>query len=171
MKEQKAIIRRTVRLRDHSGENAAALWLKVEALPQFQSASTVMAYSSLDDEVPTIDFINKWCSSKRIALPLVVGEDMVLKLYEPSRLRAGYRGIMEPYADAPEINPSEVDFALVPGVAFDMKGGRLGRGKGFYDRFLPRLGCPTAGVAFRAQIVDSVPTDPWDVPLSMVLTP
>ena len=82
----------------------------------------------------------------------------------------GYAGIMEPPVSAPDIEPSEIDFAIIPGVAFDPMCHRLGRGRGFYDRLLTGLQCPLAGVAYSWQMVEAVPTDPWDIRLDLVVT-
>lgn len=83
----------------------------------------------------------------------------------------GYLGIMEPTTDAEEILPSQVDLAIIPGVAFDRQGNRLGHGKGFYDRLLPELDCPRIGVAYDGQIYDCLQTDVWDQKMDFVITP
>lgn len=81
----------------------------------------------------------------------------------------GYRGIREPARKEPA---SEVDAAIVPGVAFDERGGRLGYGGGFFDRFLESLdpGVPVVGVCFDAQIVEEVPREPHDRAVDLVVT-
>ena len=150
--------------------DAVALWQAVEALPEFIAASTVLIYWSMPSEVPTQAFIGRWCAGKRFVLPLVAGGSLVLKEYVPGRLEAGYRGIMEPTSEAPEVCPEDIDFAIVPGVAFDRNCMRMGRGKGFYDRLIPHLKCPLAGVCFPSQLFDRIPVDPWDRQLDMVVT-
>lgn len=146
----------------------AAIWSQVEQDPDFLSARAVLAFCSLPDEPDTSAFIARWHGSKRIVLPLVKGDLLVLKEYVPGSLHEGYKGILEPSDNLPDVSPEEIDFALIPGVAFDRNGGRLGRGKGFYDRLLPRLHCTCAGVAWPCQMVDSVPSDPWDRPVDKV---
>ena len=159
------------REKEFSAEQAAAeaseILRRVESLPAFARARTILLYMSMPGEVPTKSFIDKWASSKRIVLPLVKGDELELREYDPAKLREGYRGILEPSDDCAPIDPSEIDFALVPGVAFDGNN-RLGRGKGFYDRLLPRLRCPAYGAAFSFRIVDKVPADPWDAPLKVI---
>lgn len=150
-------------------EEEARLWARVEALDAFQAASTVLLYCSLPDEVSTSGFMERWARRKRLILPLVCGDDLLLKEYDPSRVHPGYRGIIEPDGDLPSLAPQSVDFALVPGVAFTPDGYRLGRGKGFYDRLLPQLRCPTAGVCYSCQILDDLPLDPWDRPVTHVV--
>lgn len=82
-------------------------------------------------------------------------------------------GIREPLESCPLLDPAELDAVLVPGLAFDGFGGRLGRGGGYYDRFLPRLStsCAVIGVCFAEQVVDRVPSGPHDARMDMLLTP
>ena len=90
------------------------------------------------------------------------------KLIMLDRLQPGYKGILEPTPDATPVSPGEIELALIPGVAFAGERGafsRLGRGKGFYDRLLPSLRCPKVGICYPFRLVDSLPTDPWDIPL------
>jgi len=79
--------------------------------------------------------------------------------------------IREPAPDCPVVPLNRLDLALVPGIAFDARGGRLGRGKGFYDRLLVNVRGLKCGVAFEEQMVDTVPTGPLDIRLNCILTP
>lgn len=134
--------------------------------PSSLSPQTIMAYWPLPDEVdirPLIDALVQ--QGKTVLLPKVQDdENMELRRYtSPSDLREGAFHIMEPIG-APFVDFDQIDVALVPGVAFDAAGHRLGRGKGYYDRFLhahPRL--HTIGVCFPFQRVAEVPTDEHDV--------
>ena len=144
-------------------------WAEVEALPEFRRAHTILIYMSLPDEVPTISFIERWHSRKRIVLPVVDGETLLLREYHADRMAPGWKGIPEPASEAPLVPPAEIELALVPGVAFDRSGGRLGRGGGFYDRLLPQLGCPVIGLCQRWRIVPQVPREPWDVKVDGVV--
>lgn len=148
---------------------AAALWAKVENLPEFRCAGTVLLYMSIEGEVPASGFIEKWRASKRILIPKVAGDDLLLYEYDPDRLSKGYRGILEPSEDAVRAEYSDVDLAIVPGVAFTRSGIRLGRGKGFYDRLLPHLDCFKAGICFSYRIIPDIPADPWDITLDKVI--
>jgi len=88
-------------------------------------------------------------------------------------LAPGFRGIREPVdRSAPGIDPRELDLAIVPGTAFDPAGNRLGRGAGYYDRFLPRLraGVPRVGLAFECQIIEETAPAHHDVPMSFIVT-
>lgn len=147
----------------------AAGWAEVEALPEFRRAHTVLLYMALPDEVPTLDFIRKWAGVKRFALPVVNGDSLLLREYQAERLSPGWKGILEPDASALQVLPSEIDLALIPGIAFDLAGGRLGRGRGFYDRLLPSLHCPLIGLCAASRLVPAVPMAPWDVKMDRVI--
>lgn len=138
------------------------------SLPQWKSASTVLLYHALPGEVDLTVLMD--VPGKRVALPLVEGDSLLLKEYLPGTLVRGYAGIMEPPFSAPDVELSEIGLAIIPGVAFDPEGHRLGRGRGFYDRLLPGLRCPLVGAAYSWQMVEKVPTDPWDVSLDLVVT-
>ena len=111
-------------------------------------------------------------------VPYCVGQDLGLfPLDNPDELSSGTWGIWEP---RPELRDAAgkrgvaeaIDLALIPGAAFDRRGGRLGRGKGFYDRFLPRLRSEALkiGLAFECQLADEIPTEAWDVRMDLVIT-
>ena len=117
---------------------SAEILAALEAHPAFRAATTVLLYHSLKDEVDTHEFIRKWSREKRILLPVVVGDDLELRLYTgPEDLKPGAYGIEEPTGEL-FTDYADIDFIVVPGVAFDRNGNRLGRGKGYYDRLLPR---------------------------------
>jgi len=114
-------------------------------------------------------------AGKTIALPRFSPElqsyvACVVKNLEAD-LQSGQFGIREPGFSCPEFPLNRLDLALVPGVAFDARGGRLGRGKGFYDRLLAAVNGPKCGVAFDEQIVDAVPVGPMDVLVNCIMTP
>ena len=150
---------------------STAIMQQVETLPLFQQADTILLYWSMDDEVQTHDFINRWYTSKRILLPCVDGDDLRLRQYTgPECLIQGEQfGIGEP--TGPEFTQTDlIQLIIVPGVAFDRQNNRMGRGRGFYDRLLKST--PNAfkvGVAFDFQIVDQVPVEPFDVPMDTVI--
>lgn len=143
----------------------------VEAHPAFQGAATVLLFYPLPDEPDTRPLLERWGGQKCLLLPAVTGNDLELRLYESSRpLSMGRFGIAEPAGPA-FTDYAAIDLVLVPGVAFDAQGHRLGRGKGYYDRFLPRI--PQAykiGVCFAYQFVENVPTEPFDIRMDEVIT-
>lgn len=140
---------------------------------QWSVASTILLYFPLPDEVdirPLIKVAQQ--AGHRILLPVVVGDDLELRLYEGEEsLRTGTYNIMEPVGPLfPPENYSQIQLALIPGMAFDASGHRLGRGKGYYDRLLPQL--PQAykiGVCYPFQFVVHVPSEKHDVPMNEVI--
>ena len=143
----------------------------LEGHPAFKEAHTVLLYYSLPDEVHTHAFVEKWKSAKRILLPVVVGNELELRTYTgKDSLQTGAYGIEEPtgtrYTDY-----AHIDFVAVPGVAFDRKGNRLGRGKGYYDRLLPLLTqAYKAGICFPFQLTEEIPTDFYDIRMDTIIT-
>ena len=151
---------------------SATIMQQVEALPQFQQAKTVLLYWSMTDEVQTHDFVNRIYRDRTVLLPCVDGDDLRLRPYTgPDCLVAGEQfGIGEP--TGPEwTDLAAIDLVAVPGVAFDRKRNRMGRGRGFYDRLLKTT--PNAkkiGVAFDFQMIEHVPVEPFDVKMDHVIT-
>jgi 5-formyltetrahydrofolate cyclo-ligase len=155
------------------------IWEQIFTLPAFCHARTVMTYLDFRGEVRTRMFLPKmWRRGKTVLAPFCLGEDLGLFVLEsPDELSPGAWGIPEPRpelrgATGKRAEPESIDVALIPGAAFDRRGGRLGRGKGFYDRFLPRLR-PEAlkvGLAFECQLTPEVPLSPQDVRVDLVIT-
>ncbi len=178
LKKNKNKLRKEIKIikQQYDKEELMVLSLEImknlEDLPEFKNAKNVLAYWSLPDEVYTHEFIEKWRTLKNIILPRVVGDYLELRDYTgPETLETGPAfGIQEP--TGPVFRDLEtIDFVIVPGLAFSPKGGRMGRGKGFYDRTLPFLcNAYKAGVAFPFQILHSVPCDEHDLSVDVVVT-
>ncbi len=145
---------------------------RVECLPEFATARIVLAYNSLDDEVFTHSFLNKWFESKTILLPKVVGDVLTLHPYlGESSVAKGAFGIYEPVTPC-FMAKDKVDFVLVPGVAFDSSGNRLGRGRGYYDKLLGEELPETVlrvGVCFKFQLLPQVAVEANDVRMHKVI--
>jgi len=165
IKERKAALSR-----DQKMEASARVFKVVEELPEFQSAKTVLAYWSLPDEIFTHDFVKKWFLSKRLLLPLVVGDRLQLSVFSgpQSMVETPPYGILEPTGEE-LVDVSEVDIIIVPGLAFDEHGNRLGRGKGYYDKLLTDAKAYKVGVCFQIQCLSNVPVDHYDVPVDKVV--
>ena len=144
-------------------------------LPVWRHARIVLLFAPLLDEPdiwPVVSAALK--EGKEVSLPKIdsggFGYDASpIKSLED--LSPGKFGILEPCDTTTTIALNRLDLVLVPGVAFDPRGGRLGRGKGFYDRLLSAVNGLKCGVAFDEQIVDAVPVGPVDVRLNCILTP
>lgn len=158
--------------------DSQAIRARLQALPSLAFASTILL---------TLPFRSEWNTrplaehalraGKRIVVPRVDRVARMLRLHAVVDLDvdvvAGYLGIPEPRETLPIVEPDLVDWVLVPGVAFDAAGRRLGYGGGFYDRLLPlvRADAPRIAGAFDVQIVDEVPAGPHDRRVDAVVSP
>jgi 5-formyltetrahydrofolate cyclo-ligase len=153
-----------------------AIVKRLTELARIRQASTLMVFLSYGSEVLTDTFLCwGWAEGKRIAVPLCNPE---MRELIPCRidgfgdLESGHYGIREPKPGfIRPLEKKEIDVVLVPAVAFDRRGARVGYGGGYYDRFLP--GVPQAarvGVAFACQIVQEIPADPYDVTVDAIVT-
>lgn len=147
-----------------------SVWEAVERDEVFQQAETVLAYWSMDDEVYTHDFVKRWAGSKTLLLPCVKGDELELRYFDgEERLQPGEGyAIPEPVGEL-FADWGKIDLILVPGVAFDKFGNRLGRGKGYYDKVLRETGACKVGVCFDFQLVERVPVEPHDVKMDRVV--
>ncbi len=148
----------------------------LEKQPVWQNAKTILFFAPLPDELdiwPSLAVASS--AGKQVFLPRFLTDTKsytACHVKTPDTdLRLGQFGIREPAESCPEIPLNRLDLILVPGVAFDLHGRRLGRGKGFYDRLLAAVRGTTCGVAFDEQIVNEVPVEPHDVVLNCILTP
>jgi len=146
--------------------------------PDVLNSKTVLFYASFQGEVDTFGLMREAIKAgKQIALPVVdvQHKEIIPKLVTSLEddLAYGPYHIQQPQGDKiREINLPEIDLVVVPGVAFDRRGFRLGRGAGYYDRFLKNLpqGIPLIGLAFDFQILDSLPVEPHDLSVTRVVT-
>lgn len=168
-------LRKMIRQRkqQHSVDESSAFISQLKANSHFLHAQTLLLYSALPDEVPTQTLIDELVAQgKTVLLPRVVSDtDMELRRYSgPADLQQGAFGIMEPTGEL-FTDYAAIDVAIIPGMAFDDEGHRLGRGKGYYDRFLAKLSPTTykIGLCFSWQRVDHVPTDDHDIPMDEVI--
>lgn len=150
-------------------EATRAVFEAVEQLPAFIMAEHIMIYHSLPDELSTREFIAKWAGRKRFYLPRVNGVNLEVLPYDRTRLHLGAFHIEEPDGDEP-VDPRALDLILVPAVAIDRRGNRVGRGKGFYDRLLAETRATTVGVIYDFQLVEDACAEEHDVPLRVIVT-
>lgn len=144
----------------------------------YKNANNILVYITFREEVLTEPIIADLLSTgKRVFIPLTVHktkELIVSELKDPEKdLEIGNFGVMEPTKEATRpVDPSILDLVIVPGVAFDKEGYRIGYGAGYYDRFLPKLPEKTATIAlaFEMQLIDKVPTDHHDFAIEHIIT-
>ncbi len=179
LKQAKRAIRREVLARRDAiaqrerSERNLRVAERVLALPEVREARTVMGFWSFGSEVETAPLIRRLHEAgARVALPRIREGDVVAVAYAPGDpVTPTPFGAMEP--SGPEIvEPADLDAVLVPGVAFDRRGARVGYGGGFYDRFLAgtRPGVPAIGIGFALQVVDAVPQGRMDRRVDAIVT-
>jgi 5-formyltetrahydrofolate cyclo-ligase len=154
---------------------SAAVADRIEGLPAWAAARTVALYAPMGAEVDTAAIARRAeAVGKRIAWPRLApaGHALHFAACAPGELVAGPLSTREPPAGAPAVPPDEIDLVVVPGVAFDAGGRRLGRGRGHYDATLAALprGAARIGLAFEIQLVSSVPAGPTDAAVDAVVT-
>jgi len=149
------------------------------ATPEYTRAATVMLYVDFRSEVRTRSLLSyAWRQAKRVVVPRCAGRELELyRIDGLDELAEGTYGILEPDAATRRLagrrmQPDALDLVVVPGVAFDRRGGRLGFGKGYYDRLLAsvRADCALIGLAFECQLFPQVPMQPHDVCVHKVIT-
>ena len=142
---------------------------RLERTAAFLLADRIMMYHSLPDELSTHAFLSKWNGRKKFYLPRVNGVDLEVLPYEESRLELGSFHIEEPSGND-VVNPEDIELVVVPAVAYDRKGRRLGRGKGFYDRFLKTTKATKVGVGYEFQLFDELPVEEHDIDMDIIVT-
>ncbi|MDA7951329.1 MAG: 5-formyltetrahydrofolate cyclo-ligase [Pirellulaceae bacterium] len=172
------VLERRAALTDRE-KRSQAIIDRLYTMPIYQRASTVLFYVDFREEVQTQGAIAEALNTKRVAVPWSAGRNQLslFHLHSLKELTPGKYGVPEPLLSLREkkdrqVKPADLDLVLVPGVAFDRQGNRLGYGKGYYDRFLQA--CPkkvaSVGLSFDCQVVDKVPADSLDVPLDFLIT-
>mgnify|MGYP002513835649 CR=1 FL=1 len=195
MLEKKKILRKIIKVRvsaisaDEKAKREKLLHNNLFSMPEFLAANTVMLFANLPDEIGTFSLIDKCITmGKKVFLPVINGDDMSVAEFT-GEFKEGRFGIKEPSLLTPNssllfpnghqivpnghqhvLTPNSMDFALVPGVGFSPSGYRLGRGKGYYDKFLSKYtNLFTVGVCFREQFYLDIPTEPHDIPMRKVI--
>ncbi len=175
----KTLLRRSMRLmnRQLSSElkqsQSSSIWDHIQKYPPFSNAKTILIYWSMDTEVSTRRIVQNLVSEKNFLLPVVVGDTLVLRLFSgmENMVPEPVFGILEP--EGPDfVDYKKIELVIVPGLAFDTKGNRLGRGKGYYDKLLNQIPwARTIGICFSHQLVGHVPVEGHDVTLNSICTP
>jgi len=144
--------------------------------PQLQSAHTILFFAPLPDELDVWPLLEKLLKTKKVcALPAFDAETQFYSARRVTDLETdiftGKFGVSEPLPGCEVIPLDRFDLVLVPGVAFDLDGNRLGRGRGFYDRILAQASGVKCGVAYDFQLVDDIPTESHDAKVNFIFTP
>ena len=158
---------------------SAAAVSQLLSRPEFHGTQRILGYLPLKDELDVSAALESALhSGKTVALPRYLPDQntycaaLITETF--ASLSPGAFGILEPSASAAIMPLNQLDFVLVPGVAFDASGRRLGRGKGFYDRLLANVnsaGCIKCGIAADEQIVTGIPAEAHDIPMNLIITP
>jgi 5-formyltetrahydrofolate cyclo-ligase len=176
--EQKKQYRQECRqIRAGLGDTARAqasldICAKIECWTAFQHCSSILTYMPMKSEVDLRPLLERH-PQKRWLIPRIApeeGHSMYFHPYDPQRLVRHPFGMEEPAADLPVICPDEVQLALVPGLAFDRRGWRLGYGGGYYDRFLKGFCGVVVGITFQALLLESLPHDLHDAPVQWLVS-
>lgn len=183
--------RRRAQAPEQAAERSLAAQKRLLASPCWRDAARVALYAGVREEMATDLLLREaWASGREVWLPRVRAADGGLmdfvRCAGPECLRPGAFGLNEPHPELPGAGPDDAAFQpqlfLLPGVAFDRQGGRMGYGGGFYDRFLGALGrmreaagasaraCPLLGFCFGFQIVEKLPRAAWDQPVDGLCT-
>ena len=145
----------------------------VLCLSQYRQANTVFCYVSTQKEPFTMPFlVQALQEGKQVAVPKSFSNGKMIPCHINSleQLSPGRFGILEPPDTAPVISPKEIDFSLIPCVGLSLSGQRMGQGGGYYDRFLPTLSSPFIGCCASALLCESLPTEPHDIKLPLIVT-
>lgn len=148
---------------------------KLEQNERFVNAQTVMLFASLPDEVDTSILLQKYKNKKNILLPVVKGDKLLLRHFQDfNHMQKGAFGIQEPVCLGNAFTDlKKIDLVITPGVAFDQSLHRLGRGKGFYDRFFSQSAMNDTykiGICFPCQLVTELPTETHDILMNEVVS-
>jgi 5-formyltetrahydrofolate cyclo-ligase len=167
-------------IKDEVVKRSIRITEKLTSLERFKESKIIMAYMDFKNEVMT-GLLTEHCLKleKTLAFPLIESFQGIKKIcaYEPNdhknALKLGAFGILEPVRQlSRKIDPKEIDMVVVPGVAFDTKGYRIGYGAGYYDVFLKEVKdeCFKVGIAFELQVVENIPKEEHDVSLDAIVT-
>lgn len=176
--DEKRELRRRIReieagmTEDQRADSNSAMQKRFLGLEQVQQADTILLYASMGREVDTTQLLQVLCrQGKRVLLPCCMpGNEMVARVYDPQHLTKHPYGMWEPSPECEAVEKEQIDLILVPGVCYDRTCMRLGRGGGFYDRYLADYQGVTVGWCREVLLQERVPAEPWDRPVQLVLT-
>jgi 5-formyltetrahydrofolate cyclo-ligase len=151
-------------------QSSLAICQQIKAWQIFQTATTVLTYMAMRSEVDLSTLLQD-VPKKRWSIPRIrEGGQMQFHIYDPGKLNLHPYGMLEPDQDCPVITPDEIQLVLVPGLAFDMNGWRLGYGGGFYDRFLTDYKGVSVGITTQQFLFEHVPHAGHDISMQCLIT-
>ncbi|HIT90490.1 MAG TPA: 5-formyltetrahydrofolate cyclo-ligase [Candidatus Merdenecus merdavium] len=154
-------------------ESDTAIALKVSSLKEFSQAKVIFIFVSTKEEINTAPMIEKaWELGKRVVVPKCMDKGR-MEAYEIQSfldLEEGFWGILEPKDNSLLISPHEIDLAIIPCLSCDRKLNRLGKGGGYYDRYLEHASFVKAALCRESLLLHKVPVDVWDQKVDMVIT-
>lgn len=177
--EEKQLLRRTMKALENSlshrykEESSRAIAAHLLAMPEYQEAGTVFCFVGTEREIDTRPILKDvLAAGKRLCVPLCTGKGIMepRQVTDLAQLVPGAYGILEPPANAPPAAVDEVDFAVLPCLTCNHLGQRLGRGGGYYDRFLSHYRGGTVLLCREKLIREEIPLEPHDYPVPWVLT-
>ncbi len=175
---QKAELRRHCRMvrkslgQDTCRQASLAICHLIESWDVFQASESILIYMPVHSEIDLTPLLERF-PRKRWTLPRILPEEehrMVFHLYDAAHLEKHPFGMLEPAPHLPLVSPEEIQLALVPGLAFDRSGWRLGYGGGYYDRFLTSFQGISAGIVFQALLLEEVPHSLLDIPMRWIIS-
>ncbi len=142
------------------------------ALAEVQQAETILLFYGMKKEINTQPMLTALQRhGKRVLLPRCLPQhQMEARIYHPQKIKQHRYGMWEPDEDCAVVEKAEIDLILVPALCFDRQGRRMGRGGGYYDRYLADYSGVTVGLCREVLLCDEVPIDPWDQPVKLVAT-
>lgn len=164
VKARKSLLEQAERLRA-----ADMVFERLQKLAAFTLSDHILIYHSLPDELHTLSFLSQWWRRKHFYLPRVNGVNLDLLPYRPDTLQPGAFHIDEPQGTH-TVPVEQMEMIIVPGIAYDRRGNRIGRGRGFYDRLLRSTKALKVGIGYDFQLVDDIETEPHDVPVDIIIT-
>lgn len=178
MLKQKIFRKRSSLSKGGINKKSAEIKINLCSLPEFKSAKNIMVYVSFNSEVDTKAIIKELLlkKDKKVIVPYVEKNNKMLQLSELKsfdELEPKTFGILEPKKEfIRKFNPKKLDLIIIPGIAFDLNGHRIGYGYGYYDRFLKKINknAKKIGLAYDFQIVEKIPEQTHDIPMSIVIT-
>lgn len=165
------IAKRTAQAFLQKDKNDKAITRRLKNMPSFKRAKVFFTYLSHTGEVSTDALIKQFFDKKKIVVPVVRNKRIkVCDLKFCGKFKSGKFGIREPKDCVFTDDPESIDVVIIPGIAFDKTGHRIGFGGGYFDRFLKKIHCTTIGLAYEFQIVEKVPAKKYDVAVDYIVT-